>query len=64
MRRDQIPTVRGTGENTPFAIQSRKKERDNGHNWSNDGYLITVLQHLAPSISGIGTMLFNVKFDI
>ena len=21
----------GTGENTPFAVQSRKKERDNGH---------------------------------
>ena len=31
MRRDQIPTVRGMGENTPFAVQSRESERDNGH---------------------------------
>ena len=30
MRRDQIST--GTGENTPFAKQSWKKERDDGHN--------------------------------
>ena len=25
------PLKGGTGENTPFAGQSRKKERDNGH---------------------------------
>ena len=31
MRGFQIPTVRGNGENTPFAVQSKKKERDNGH---------------------------------
>ena len=31
MRGEEIPTVRGTGENTPFAVQSRKKKRDNGH---------------------------------
>ena len=28
---DEIPTVRGTGENTPFAEQSKDKERDDGH---------------------------------
>ena len=27
----EISTNRGNGENTPFAEQSRKKERDNGH---------------------------------
>ena len=32
MRGDQIPTVRGMAENTPFAKQSRKKEWDNGPN--------------------------------
>ena len=52
------------GEKKPFAAQSRKKKRANGQDRSNDGYLITVRQHLAPSIAGIGTMLFNVKFDI
>ena len=31
MRGDKIPTVRGTGENTPFAEQNKDKERDNGH---------------------------------
>ena len=31
MRGDKIPTERGTGENTPFAKQSRKKEPVNGH---------------------------------
>ena len=31
MRGDKIPTLRGTGENTPFAEQSKDKERDNGH---------------------------------
>ena len=36
MRRDQIPTVRGMGENTPFAKQSRKKEQDNGHDRTKD----------------------------
>ena len=28
----QYPRTGGTGENTPFAVESRKKERDNGHN--------------------------------
>ena len=28
----KYPQTWGTGENTPFAKQSRKKERDNGHN--------------------------------
>ena len=32
MREDQNPQQGGTGENTPFAEQSRKKERDNGNN--------------------------------
>ena len=27
----KYPQTGGTGENTPFAVQSRKKERDNGH---------------------------------
>ena len=27
----KYPQTGGTGENTPFAIQCRKKERDNGH---------------------------------
>ena len=27
----KYPRTGGTGENTPFAVQSRKKERDNGH---------------------------------
>ena len=31
MRGNEIPTVRGMGENAPLAAQSRKKERDNGH---------------------------------
>ena len=31
MRGDKIPTVREMGKNTLFAVQSRKKERDNGH---------------------------------
>ena len=35
MRGDKIPTIRGTGENTPFATQSRKKEQDKDHNMVN-----------------------------
>ena len=27
----KYPPTEGMGENTPFAKQSRKKERDNGH---------------------------------
>ena len=27
----KYPQTEGTGENTPFTKQSRKKERDNGH---------------------------------
>ena len=27
----KYPQTGGTGENTPFAIQGRKKEQDNGH---------------------------------
>ena len=30
MRGDQVPTGGGRDENTPFAVQSRKKGRDNG----------------------------------
>ena len=30
-RGDKIPQDRGTGANTPFTKQSRKNERDNGH---------------------------------
>ena len=31
LRGDEIPTVRETGENTPFAKQSKEEEGDNGH---------------------------------
>ena len=27
----KYPQQGGTGENSPFAVQSRKKEQDNGH---------------------------------
>ena len=30
----KYPRTGGTGEKTPFAKQSRKKKRDNGHNKS------------------------------
>ena len=42
----------GTGENTPFAVQSRKNERDNGHD--NKQNLIG-FKHYIPSISVIQT---------
>ena len=36
------PWSGGTGENTPFAKQSRKKEQDNGH----DNFVIFVLVYV------------------
>ena len=36
----KYPQTGGTGENTPFAVQSRKKERDNDHDTAR-----TFIQH-------------------
>ena len=37
-----VPTVRETGENTPFAVQSRKQEWDNGHDSPTQENLVQV----------------------
>ena len=41
----KYPRSAGTDENTPFAVQSRKKERDNGHNINDEVDFEPVMRH-------------------
>ena len=39
----KFPQTGGTGENTPFAVQSRKKEQDNGHDSGEHIFILLIL---------------------
>ena len=50
----KYPRTGGTGENTPFAIQSRKKEQDNGHDRPTVAHIVSQELYTKHSVDDIG----------
>ena len=62
-RETKYPRTGGTGENTPFAKQSRKKERDNGHDKvSRSNYYVSLNQTWANRATSIEIVATSKPF--